>query len=214
MLSSYSFNGRRIFDVTVSAAALCLLFLPTAAIVAAIKLNMGGPVLLKQPRTGLNGNTFHMLKFRSMNDNKDKNGKLLPDAMRVTELGRWLRRWSLDEIPQLLNVLGGNMSIVGPRPWLPNEVKTLRTEGRQQDVNICLSVLPGIAGPHQAIQRRPNYEHGETVEEFNRKRLEICKRYVLRKRQNPWRTDFGILSQAIHVLSEGKKYSTDPLQLR
>lgn len=83
-----------------------------------VRLAMGSPILLRQARPGLNGQPFIFLKFRSMSEACDADGKLLPDAQRLTSFGRWLRRSSLDELPQLINVLRGDMSLVGPRPLL------------------------------------------------------------------------------------------------
>ena len=106
-----------------------------------IKIKLGGPVLFKQERPGLNGKIFTMYKFRSMTDGRDKNGKLLSDSERVTSFGRVLRATSLDEIPEFVNVLKGDMSLVGPRPllveYLPryNEFQARRHE-----------VKPGITG--------------------------------------------------------------------
>ena len=86
------------------------------ALMVASKL--GRPVLFRQPRPGLNGKIFHLLKFRSMTEQRDESGELLPDDQRLTHFGLWLRSTSLDELPALINVLLGDMSVVGPRPLL------------------------------------------------------------------------------------------------
>lgn len=109
---------KRIFDVAASAAALLLLS-PVIAIVAwQISRKMGSPVLFRQVRPGLNGKPFEMVKFRTMKDAVDAAGNLLPDSERLTPLGQFLRSSSLDELPELWNVLRGDMSLVGPRPLL------------------------------------------------------------------------------------------------
>lgn len=109
---------KRIFDV-VSALLILLLCAPLLLLTAlAVQLAMGSPLLLRQTRPGLGGQPFAFLKFRSMTDARDDKGELLPDAQRMTPFGAWLRRSSLDELPQLINVLRGDMSLVGPRPLL------------------------------------------------------------------------------------------------
>lgn len=106
-----------------------------------IYIKLGSPIIFKQPRPGLNGEIFHVYKFRTMTDERDIMGVLLPDSIRLTSFGRLLRKLSLDELPQLLNVLKGDMSFVGPRPllveYLPlyNERQARRHE-----------VRPGITG--------------------------------------------------------------------
>lgn len=109
---------KRILDILFSSITL-IIFSPLLLIVALlIAVNMGTPVLFKQKRVGKNEKIFMMYKFRSMNDKRDKNGNLLPDNQRVTKLGKLLRGSSLDELPELINVLKGDISIIGPRPLL------------------------------------------------------------------------------------------------
>jgi sugar transferase EpsL len=106
-----------------------------------ILITMGPPILFRQPRPGLACEPFELLKFRTMNEDRDENGHLLSDERRLTDLGRLMRRWSLDELPQLLNVIKGDMSIVGPRPLLMAYVDRYTAEQlRRQDVK------PGITG--------------------------------------------------------------------
>jgi lipopolysaccharide/colanic/teichoic acid biosynthesis glycosyltransferase len=109
---------KRSFDVAVSATMLLILSPVLAFAAAAIRLTMGRPVLYRQKRPGLNGEPFTILKFRTMSNARSADGKLLPDDQRVTRVGRWLRKSSVDELPELLNVLRGEMSLVGPRPLL------------------------------------------------------------------------------------------------
>jgi sugar transferase EpsL len=109
---------KRLLD-TVSALLLLILCTPLMLLTAlAVRIGMGSPVLIRQTRPGLNARPFAFLKFRSMTEARNEAGELLPDAERMTPFGAWLRRSSLDELPQLFNVLKGDMSLVGPRPLL------------------------------------------------------------------------------------------------
>jgi lipopolysaccharide/colanic/teichoic acid biosynthesis glycosyltransferase len=132
---------RRAGDVVVSAAALVvcapvLLFLAAAVLVA-----MGRPVLFVQRRSGRAGVPFRLIKFRSMTETRDGDGRLLPDAQRTTPLGRFLRRSRLDELPELWNVLRGQMSLIGPRPILPETIREMGEDGRKRGL-----VRPGLTG--------------------------------------------------------------------
>ena len=109
---------KRAFDI-VGSAALLLLGAPLMAVIAiAVRLKLGTPVIFRQERPGIHGRPFTMLKFRTMVDARDEQGGLLPDSTRLTPLGQFLRNTSLDELPELWNVLKGDMSLVGPRPLL------------------------------------------------------------------------------------------------
>ena len=107
---------RRCLDATVSAIGLVLSAPLTVAIAAALRHVQGAPILFRQPRLGKNGRAFDLWKFRTMTDERGQDGTILCDAERMTPLGRWLRSTSLDELPELWNVLRGEMSLVGPRP--------------------------------------------------------------------------------------------------
>jgi len=135
--------GKRLFDVAVSALALLVLTPLLLAVVAAEWLS-GGPALYRQERVTLYGERFEIMKFRTMVVGADRMGANVSPAgdPRVTRLGRFLRRWYLDELPQLLNVLRGDMSLVGPRPETPEFVALLTPDERQ-----VLTVRTGIAGP-------------------------------------------------------------------
>ena len=110
--------GKRVFDLAITIPAT-LLALPILLIVASlVRILLGKPVLFRQVRPGLGGRPFTVFKFRTMTDAKGSDGKLLPDADRLTAFGRFLRASSLDELPDLINVLSGEMSLVGPRPLL------------------------------------------------------------------------------------------------
>jgi lipopolysaccharide/colanic/teichoic acid biosynthesis glycosyltransferase len=107
---------KRAIDVCLAAAALLVLWTVLLVVAVAVRLGLGSPVLFRQLRGGYRGRTFHVMKFRTMTDARDEHERLLPDAARLTRLGHFLRSSSLDELPQLLNVLRGDMSFVGPRP--------------------------------------------------------------------------------------------------
>lgn len=115
-MSFYRRFGKRSFDLAASALAVIVLSPLLAGVALAVRLKLGSPVLFRQERTGLGGRAFHVLKFRSMLDARDADGALLSDEARLTPFGSWLRASSLDELPALLNILRGEMSVVGPRP--------------------------------------------------------------------------------------------------
>ncbi len=140
-------RSKRILDVVGSAGAL-LLFWPLLALVAlGIWVRMGRPILFRDRRPGLRAKPFTLLKFRTMRDLLDSAGKSLPDKVRITPLGRFLRRSSVDELPQLLNVLKGDMSLVGPRP-LKIEYLPLYTpqQARRHEVKPGITRLAQING--------------------------------------------------------------------
>jgi lipopolysaccharide/colanic/teichoic acid biosynthesis glycosyltransferase len=132
---------KRLMDILVSAFALVILAPVIAAIAVAVRLTMGRPVLFRQRRPGLHGRPFTMLKFRTMSDRRDAEGHLLPDGERLTRLGRFLRSSSLDELPELINVLRGEMSLVGPRPLLVQYLRRYNQEQMRRH-----EVKPGITG--------------------------------------------------------------------
>lgn len=114
----YKLGIKRLLDILISAAAIILLLPLFLILYVLVYRSMGSPVFFRQKRVGQNQKIFEMMKFRSMTDEKDADGNLLSDGERLTKLGNFLRKTSLDEIPELLNVLKGDMSIVGPRPLL------------------------------------------------------------------------------------------------
>lgn len=109
---------KRLADIIISASALLLLSMPLLVVASLVRFYLGAPVLFRQMRPGRGGRPFQLLKFRTMLETRDASGAFLPEAERLTAFGRWLRASSLDELPELWNVLRGDMSLVGPRPLL------------------------------------------------------------------------------------------------
>jgi len=141
---SYRRYGKRVFDVALAATALVLLAPALGLIALAIRLTSRGPVVYVQERVGLNAAPFPFFKFRTMVVGAETSGSgtlCLKNDPRVTPLGRVLRRFSLDELPQLINVLRGEMSVIGPRPGLAYQVRAYTPFQRRR-----LTVLPGITG--------------------------------------------------------------------
>lgn len=138
---------KRIIDFILSACALVILS-PIILIVAfLVRIQLGNPVIFKQPRPGKMGKVFWMYKFRSMTDEKDENGNLLPDEARLTSFGKKLRSSSLDELPELINIIRGDMSIVGPRPQLVKDMVFMTPEqNSRHDVRQGLTGLAQIKG--------------------------------------------------------------------
>lgn len=133
--------SKRIFDIFVSTTALFFLLPLFAAIYFLVRATIGSPVLFRQIRPGLNAKPFMMVKFRTMTNAKDSTGHYLPDADRQTKLGNFLRSSSLDELPELLNVIRGEMSIVGPRPLLMEYLPLYNSEQMMRH-----AIRPGITG--------------------------------------------------------------------
>jgi lipopolysaccharide/colanic/teichoic acid biosynthesis glycosyltransferase len=132
---------KRLFDLLFSALGLLLLAVPLAVLAWQVRRKLGSPVLFTQVRPGLHGKPFRMVKFRTMTDERDASGDLLPDALRLTPFGRFLRASSLDELPELWNVLRGEMSLVGPRPLLMEYLPLYSPEQARRH-----AVRPGITG--------------------------------------------------------------------
>lgn len=132
---------KRIFDASVALAGLILLSPLLLLLAACIRIKLGSPVLFSQIRPGKHGKPFRMVKFRSMTDARDADGILLPDAERLPPFGRFLRSSSLDELPELWNVLKGDMSLVGPRPLLMDYLPLYSPEQYRRH-----EVRPGITG--------------------------------------------------------------------
>ena len=172
---------KRLMDILLAGAALLLLSPVLLATAAAVALDSGFPVLFRQTRIGRDGRTFGMFKFRSMVPNAAAIGPFntAADDPRITRVGRFIRRTSLDELPQLFNVLVGDMSLVGPRPDVPVQ----RSLYNDRDWALRCSVRPGITGLAQVVLRSEGTEDD---------RRELDLRYV--REQSVW-LDLKILAR-------------------
>ncbi|WP_163121948.1 sugar transferase [Acinetobacter portensis] len=139
---------KRLFDIVIASIALVLLSPVYFIVVRKVKKNLGSPVLFRQVRPGLHGKPFEMIKFRTMKDAVDAEGNPLPDSERLTPFGKMLRATSLDEMPELWNVIKGDMSIVGPRPLLVEYLPLYNEEQAKRH-----NVRPGITGYAQVNGR-------------------------------------------------------------
>lgn len=164
---TYSFYSRfvkRFFDFMLSLIAIIILSIPLLLVYLMTLMFLGAPALYKQARPGKNHKVFYIYKFRSMNNKKDKDGNLLPDAERITKFGKFLRKTSLDELPQLFNILKGDMSFIGPRPRLVKDMLFYDYDDYKYYI-----VRPGLTGPTQANGRNEN-----TWEQVFEKDVEYC----------------------------------------
>lgn len=132
---------KRLFDLVVAGCALVVLSIPLLVLTLIVRKRLGRPAFFRQVRPGMNGKPFEMIKFRTMTDARDAHGTLLPDAERLTDFGRFLRATSLDELPELWNVLKGDMSLVGPRPLLMEYLPLYSREQARRH-----AVRPGVTG--------------------------------------------------------------------
>ncbi|MEH6962213.1 sugar transferase [Priestia megaterium] len=132
---------KRLFDIFFSALALLFFSILMLTITLLIRVKLGSPVIFKQERPGLRGRPFNVYKFRTMNNKMDLNGELLSDDLRLTSFGKFLRKFSLDEFPQLFNVLKGDLSFVGPRPLLMEYLILYSPQQARRH-----EVRPGITG--------------------------------------------------------------------
>ncbi|WP_092043197.1 sugar transferase [Butyrivibrio sp. TB] len=146
--SFYSTYVKRFLDIVISLMVIVLLCWLYAILALLVRTKLGSPVLFKQDRPGYKGKVFKLYKFRTMTDERDAEGNLLPDEIRLTKFGKWLRSTSLDEIPEFLNILKGDMSFIGPRPLLVQYLPLYSPEqARRHDVR------PGLTGYAQAHGR-------------------------------------------------------------
>lgn len=132
---------KRVIDLVISLIGILLLLPVLIVIGVLVRVKHGKPILFKQKRPGLNGEIFEFVKFRTMTNERDEYGNLLPDSIRLTKFGSWLRKTSLDELPSLLNVLKGDMSLVGPRPLLVKYLPLYNDFQKRRH-----EVKPGITG--------------------------------------------------------------------
>lgn len=136
-----SYRMKRLFDIVLACVALTVLAIPILIVIWMVRRKLGSPVFFRQVRPGLHGKPFEMVKFRSMTDARDAEGNLLPDADRLPAFGRFLRGSSLDELPELWNVVKGDMSLVGPRPLLMEYLPLYSKEQARRH-----EVRPGVTG--------------------------------------------------------------------
>lgn len=132
---------KRFFDIISSLLAIIVLAVPMILLAVLVRIQLGGPVIFKQDRPGKDGVIFTLMKFRTMTDQCDENGNLLPDEIRLTKFGAFLRSTSLDELPELFNILKGDMSVIGPRPLLVQYLPRYNEHQAKRH-----NVKPGLSG--------------------------------------------------------------------
>ena len=195
----YQKYGKRLLDITASAIALILLSPLLLWLAWKINKKLGSPVIFSQIRPGKDNKLFRLYKFRSMTDARDKDGNLLPDEQRMTDFGRKLRATSLDELPELWNILKGDMSIVGPRPQLVRDmVFFTEDEMHRQDVTPGLTGLAQISGRNNIDWKERfayDLKYTENINLFEDLRI-------------IWRTIFKVSKQE-DIATEGMETSED-----
>lgn len=144
----YQRYGKRAIDLCLSLILLILFWWVLAIVALLVRFKLGSPVLFRQPRPGKDEKIFNLYKFRSMTDERDENGNLLPDEMRLTKFGKALRATSLDELPEVFNIVLGEMAIIGPRPQLVRDMVFMTPEQRRRH-----GVRPGLSGLAQVNGR-------------------------------------------------------------
>lgn len=144
----YEAYVKRILDICCAVAAIAVFWWLYLIIAILVKIKLGSPVIFKQQRPGLNEKVFSLYKFRTMTDERDSEGNLLPDEIRLTKFGKWLRSTSLDELPETFNILNGSMSLIGPRPQLVRDMMFMSPEQRKRH-----QVRPGLSGLAQVNGR-------------------------------------------------------------
>lgn len=144
----YQRYGKRAIDLCLSLVLLILFWWVLAIVAILVRVKLGSPVLFKQPRPGKDERIFNLYKFRTMTDERDENGNLLPDEMRLTRFGKALRATSLDELPEVFNIVRGEMAIIGPRPQLVRDMVFMTPKQRKRHL-----VRPGLSGLAQVNGR-------------------------------------------------------------
>jgi len=200
MLTMFYRNyGKRLFDL-ISSIALLLCISPLIVYIAyKVRKNIGTPVIFSQVRPGKDGKLFRLYKFRTMTNERDGDGNLLPDEQRMTDFGRKLRATSLDELPELINIIKGDMSVVGPRPQLVRDMVFFTDEEMKRQ-----SVLPGLTGLAQ-ISGRNNIDWKERFHYDFEYIKNIAFSNDLRIL---WRTIFKVGSQE-NIATDGMETSED-----
>ena len=183
---------KRYLDVWISLTFIFMFFWLYIGIAILVKIKLGGPVLFKQKRPGLNGKIFDMVKFRTMTDERDEKGNLLPDEERLTKFGKWLRATSLDELPEMFLVLKGDMSLIGPRPLLVSYLPLYNKHQQRRH-----EVKPGLTGLAQI--------KGRNAISWNKK-FDYDVYYV---EHISFFMDIFILIQTIHVVLKREGISSD-----
>ena len=183
---------KRLFDFVCSLVAIILFSWLFLIIGLLVRMKLGSPVLFKQARPGKNEKIFNMYKFRTMTDDRDETGDLLPDEIRLTSFGKWLRSTSLDELPELFNILKGDMSFVGPRPLLVRDMVFMTEQQRERH-----SVRQGLTGLAQ-INGRNNILWQD--------KLEWDAKYI---REITFLGDLKIILQTIHTAFIKREGITD-----
>ncbi|RSJ12077.1 sugar transferase [Streptococcus intermedius] len=183
---------KRLFDFVCSLVAIILFSWLFLIIGLLVRMKLGSPVLFKQARPGKNEKIFNMYKFRTMTDDRDEAGELLPDEIRLTSFGKWLRSTSLDELPELFNILKGDMSFVGPRPLLVRDMVFMTEQQRERH-----SVRQGLTGLAQ-INGRNNILWQD--------KLEWDAKYI---REITFLGDLKIILQTIHTAFIKREGITD-----
>lgn len=144
----YQLYGKRAIDLVLSLLLLTLFWWVLAIVAILVRVKLGSPVLFKQPRPGKDEKIFNLYKFRTMTDERDAEGNLLPDDVRLTKFGKALRATSLDELPEVFNIIKGEMAIIGPRPQLVRDMVFMTPEQRHRH-----DVRPGLSGLAQVNGR-------------------------------------------------------------
>lgn len=189
----YARFGKRILDLLLSSAALVLLSPLILVVALLVRMKLGRPIFFRQERPGLRGKPFNLVKFRTMTTDRDSSGALLPDRRRLTPFGKFLRRMSIDELPEMVNVLRGEMSLIGPRPLLVKYMPYFDPSEMTR-----FQVLPGITGWAQIHGR-----NGATWDE----RLKMDVWYV---ENISFKLDLAILAATLRNVVLGKDVEVDP----
>jgi len=190
---------KRLLDIVIASIALILLSPLYAYVAYKVRKNLGSPVIFRQVRPGLNGKPFEMIKFRTMTDERDEKGNLLPNEQRLPKFGKMLRATSLDEMPELWNVIKGDMSIVGPRPLLMDYLPLYNEEQAKRH-----NVRPGMTG-HAQVNGRNSISWEE--------KFKLDTWYV--ENQSIW-LDFKIMFQTVKkvLVKEGINQSEEVTMTR